>query len=151
MFTQPRDLNNKTKPTHKSTAPTVTEQIILSPLVSKNNETMKIDVMLMHDQNLRKKLLYNISVRLQMTKHQGMIQDQMIIQIDTVVEVRLVIIVRYIIILNIDNDLHLELVIIMIDILLPHTTLDHVMISIKEILAHTGHHTGLLIDHPTDQ
>ena len=151
MFTQPRDLNNKTKPTHKSTAPTVTEQIILSPLVSKNNETMKIDVMPMHEQSLRKKILYNISVRLQMTKHQGMIQDQMIFQIDTVVEVHLVITIRNIIILTIDNDLHLELVIIMIDILLPHTTLDHVMISIKEILAHTGHHTGLLIDHPTGQ
>ena len=58
--------------------------------------------------------------------------------------------IRKITILNIDKDLHLELFIIMIEILLPHTTLDHIMIIIKEILAHIVHHTGLLIDHPTN-
>ena len=110
----------------------------------KNNEMEKIDVMLMHDQKLRKNVSSIISIFLPMIKHQGMTQDQMTTQIDTVVEENLVITI-----LNIDQDLHLELVIIMIDILLPHTTLDHVMKITKEILAHTLYHKGLLIDHPT--
>ena len=50
--------------------------------------------MLMHDQNLRKFFLYNISVLLPMIKYQGLIQDQMTIQINTVVEVHLVITIR---------------------------------------------------------
>ena len=108
---------------------------------------MKIDVILMHDQNLLRNLFYNISVLLLMTKHQGMIQDQMVIQTDIVVEVHLVITSTEITILNIDKDLHLELGIFMTEILLLHTTLDHVMIIIKEILAHTVRYTGLPIDH----
>ena len=71
---------------------------------------MKTDVMLMHDQNLLRNLLYNISVRLPMTRHQCMIQDQMTIQIDIAVEVHLVITIREITILKKDKDLHLELV-----------------------------------------
>ena len=55
---------------------------------------MKTDVMLMHDQNLLRNLLYKISVRLPMTRHQGMLQDQMTIQIDIAVEVHLVITIR---------------------------------------------------------
>ena len=93
---------------------------------------MKIDVMLMHDQNLLRNLLYKISVLPPTTKHQGMTQDQMTIQIDIVVEAHLVITIRKVIIFNIDQDLHLELVIIMIEILLLHTTFHHVMIIIKE-------------------
>ena len=84
-----------------------------------------------------------------MTRHQGMIQDQMTIQIDIAVEVHLVITIRGITILNIDKDLHLELVTIMIEILLFHIILDHVMMIIKETLAHIVHHSGLLIDHRT--
>ena len=37
----------------------------------------------------------------------------------------------------------------MIEILLLHIRLDHVMIVIKETLAHIVHHRGLLIDHHT--
>ena len=84
-----------------------------------------------------------------MTKHQGMIQEQMTIQTDIVVQVHLVITITEITFLKIDKDLHLELVIITIEILLLHTTLDHVMIIIKEIRAHIVHHTGLFIDHHT--
>ena len=110
---------------------------------------MKTGVMFMHDQNLLRNLLYNISVRFPMTRHQGMTQDQLTIQIDIAVEVHLVITIREITILNIDNDLHLKLVTITIEILLLHITLDHVMISIKETLALIVHYTRLLIDHLT--
>ena len=103
----------------------------------------------MHDQNLPRNLLYNTSVLLPMTKHQGMIQDQMTIQIDIVVEVHLVVTMRELTIPNIDNELHLELVTITIEILLLHFTLDHVMIIIKETLTHIVHQTGLFIDHHT--
>ena len=84
-----------------------------------------------------------------MTKHQDMTPDQMKIQIDIAVEVPLVITFREITIFTIDKDLHLELVTIMIEILLLHITLDHVMIIIKETLDHIVHHTGLLTDHHT--
>ena len=65
-----------------------------------------------------------------------MTQEQANIQTDFAVEVHLVLIIIKTIILNIDKDLHLELVIIMTDVLLLHITLDHVMICIKEILDH---------------
>ena len=103
----------------------------------------------MHDQNLLRNHLYNTSVLLLMTNHQDMTQDQTIIQINIVAEVHLVITIREITNLNIDKHLHLELVIITIEIPLLHITLDHVMITIKETLAHIVHHTGLLIDHHT--
>ena len=64
------------------------------------------------------------------------------IQIDIAVEVHLVLTFTEITILTIEKDLHLELVIIMIEILLLHITLDHVMIIIKETLDHIVHHTG---------
>ena len=73
----------------------------------------------------------------------------MTIQIDNEVEVHLVITIRKITLPNIDKDLHLELAVIMIEILLLHITLNHLMIIIKEILAHIVHHTGLLTDHHT--
>ena len=104
----------------RNTAPTVTEQTILSLLVSKNNEMMKTDVILIHDQNLLRNFLYNISVHPPKTKHQDMTPDQINFQIDIAVEVHLVITFREITILPIDKDLHLELVTIMIEILLLH-------------------------------
>ena len=81
-----------------------------------------------------------------MIKHQDMIQDQMTIQIEIVVEVHLEITIRKITTLNIEKDLHLELT----RNTTPYTTLDHVMIIIKEILAHIVPQTDLLIDHPTN-
>ena len=111
---------------------------------------MKIDVILLHDQNLLKNLLYNTFVPHPMIKHQYLIQDQMTTHIDGVVEVHLVLTIRKTTILNIDKDLQLELVIIMIEMPILHSTLDHVMIIIKEILAHIVHHIDHLIDHPTD-
>ena len=66
-----------------------------------------------------------------MTKHQDMTPDQMRIQIDIAVEVHLVITIKEITIPIFDQDLHLELVTIIIEILLLHITLDHIMILIK--------------------
>ena len=103
----------------------------------------------MHDQSLLRNVLYSISVHPLMTKHRNMTPDQMNIQIDIAVEVHLVITFREITILTIVKDLHLELVRSMIEILLLHITLDHVMINIKETLDHIVHRTGLLIDHHT--
>ena len=132
-----------------NTVSTVTEQTILSLLVSKNNEMIKTDVIIMQDQNLLRNLLYKIFVHPPLTKHQDMTQDQTNIQIDIAVEVHLVKTIREITIPIIDKDLHLELVTIMIETLLLHITLDHVMIIISETLDHIVHHTGLLIDHHT--
>ena len=81
-----------------------------------------------------------------MINHPHMTQEQANVQTDIAVEVRLVITTTKIIISNIDKDLHLELNITMIDVLLLHVTLDHVMIITTETLAHIVHH----IDHPTD-
>ena len=103
--------------------------------------------MLMQDQNLLRNFLYNILVYPPMTKHQDMTPDQMNIQTDIAVEVHLVISIKEITVLIIDKDLHLELVTIMIERLLLHITLDHVLIIIKETLDHIVHHTGLLTDH----
>ena len=109
----------------------------------------KADVILTHDQNLLRSLLYNISVHPPMTKHQDLTPDQMNIQIDIAVEEHPVITFREITILTIDKSLHLELVTIMIEKQLLHITLDHLMIIIKETLDHLVHHTGILIDHHT--
>ena len=149
MFTKPRDPNNKTKPA-KSVAPIVIEEITLSQPVSKNNEMMKINVILMHDQSHLKNLLYNISVLPPMIKHQDMTQDQMTIPLDIIVEVHLDMIFKNPIILNIDNDLLLELATIMIELLLIHIIPGLGMTTIKEILVHIVHPTDHLTDHLTD-
>ena len=96
---------------------------------------MKTDVIIMHDQNLLRNLLYNIFVHPPMTKVQG-IPDQMNIQIDIAVEVHLVKTSREITIPIIDKDLHLESVTIMIKILLLPIALDHVIITFKNTLLH---------------
>ena len=150
MFTQPRDPNNKAKPAPKSFGPIVPEQITLSMLVSKNNEMLKINVILMHDQSFLKNLLYNIFVLPPRIKHQDTIQDQVTIPLDIVVEIHLVMITKNPIILNIDNALLLELATIMIELLLLHITPGLVMTTINEILAHIVQHTDLLTDHLTD-
>ena len=74
-------LNQKTPITKinlhiKNFVHTVTEQITPSLLVSKNNELMKTNEMLMLDQNLHKNYLYNTSVLLLMTKQKIMIIDR---------------------------------------------------------------------------
>ena len=142
MDTQPRDPNNKTKPAYKNTAPIAIEQIILSLLVSKNNEMMKINAILMQDQNPLKNHLYNISVPPPMIKHKDMIQDQLNTPHDTVVEVRPVMTTKDII----DNDLLQERAIITIELPLLHITFDLVMTTIAEILVDIVHH----IDPPTN-
>ena len=75
-----------------------------------------------------------------------MIQDQLNTPLDTVVKVHPVTTTKNII----DSDLLQELVIITIKQPLPHITLDLVMTTITEILAHTVHHTDLPTDHLTD-
>ena len=140
----------KQNPLTKSNAPIVIEQTTLSQPLSKNNEMMKINVILMHDQSLLKNLFYNIFVLPPMIKHQDMIQDQMTIPLAIIVEVHLDMVIKNPIILNIDNDLLLDLVTIMIELLLLHTIPGLGMTTIKEILVHIVHHTDLLTDHLTD-
>ena len=110
---------------------------------------MKTDVMLFHDLNLLENLSYNAFVPHPMI-NQDITHNQMTIHIDIVVEVHLVTITTKITTLNIDNALHLEPGITTTKVLLLHITLDHVMITIEEILVHTVHHIDLLIDHLTD-
>ena len=83
-------------------------------------------------------------------KTKDMIQDQLNIPLDTIVEVHPVMITKKIITRNIDNDLFQELAIIMIELLLLHTTPGLVMTTITEILAHIVHHIDPLIYHLTD-
>ena len=78
----------------------------------------------MHDQNLLRNLLYNISVHPPMTKHHDMTRNN-----NSHYEQRSTPRTCY----NYDRN----------------TTLDHVMIITKETLNHIVHHTGLLIDHHT--
>ena len=149
MFTQPRDPNYKTKPAYKkycSYCHRTNQQIILSLLVSKNNEMMKINAILMQGQNPLKNCLYNISVLPPMIKHKDMVQDQLNTPHDTVVEVHPVMTTKNII----DNDLLQELAIITIELPLLHITLDLVMTIITEILAHIVHHIDLTTDHLID-
>ena len=116
-----------------------TEQITPSPLVSKNNEMMKTNEMLMLDQNLHKNHSYNTSVLLLMTE-----QKIMIIAIE--VEVPHVTTLTTKLIHKIDTVLHLEIDLVMTKVLLLHTTLDHDMIPKHAIHALTVLHTDLRID-----
>ena len=100
----------------------------------------------MQDQNPLKNLLYNIFVPPPMIKHKDMIQDQLNTPHDTVVEVHPVTTTKNII----DNDLLEELAIITIELPLLHITLDLVMTTITEILAHILHHIYLPTDHLID-
>ena len=64
MFTQSKDPNNKNKPAYTKYVNTVTEQITPFLLVSKNNDIMKKNEMLLLGQNLHRNHLYSTSVLL---------------------------------------------------------------------------------------
>ena len=145
-FTQPRDPNNKSKPAHKKYCSYCHRTNHSISACFKNNEMMKINAIIMQDQNLLKTLLYSNSVLPPMIKHKDMIQDQLNTPHDTVVEVHPVTTTNNII----DHDLLQELAIIMIEIPLLHITLDLVTTTITEILAHIVHHIDLPTDHLTD-
>ena len=134
MFTQPKDTNNKSKPAYKIIVHIVTEKIIPSLLVSKNNEMMKTNEMHMLDLNLHKNHLYIISVLLLMIEQNTMI-------IDTEVEVLTTRPIH-----KIDTVLHLEVDLAMTKVLLLHNTLDHDMILTDAIHGLTALHTDLHID-----
>ena len=134
MFTQPKDTNNKSKPAYKNIVHIVTEKIIPSLLVSKNNEMMKTNEMHMLDLNLHKNHLYSISVLLLMIEQNTMI-------IDTEVEVLTTRPIH-----KIDTVLHLEVDLAMTKVLLLHNTLDHDMILTDAIHGLTALHTDLHID-----
>ena len=123
----------------KNIVHTVTEQITPSPLVSKHNEMMKTNEMLMLDQNLHKNHLYNTSVLLLMT-------EQKIMIIDIEVEVPHVITLTTKLIHKIDTVLHLEIDLVMTKVLLLHNTLDYDMIPTNAIHGLTVLHTDLRID-----
>ena len=120
----------------------VTEQIIPSLLVSKNNEMMKTNEMHMLDQNLHKNLLYSTFVLLPMIEQNTMI-------INTEVEVLHETTLTTKTIHTIDTVLHLEIDLVMTKVLL-HSTLDHDMIRTNVtpglIALHTDPHTDLRID-----
>ena len=137
-------LNQKTQITKinlhiKNIVHTVTEQITPSPLVSKNNETMKPNETLMLDQNLHKNHLYNTSVLLLMTEQKNM-------TIDIKVKVPHVITLTTKFFPKNDTVLHLEIDLVMTKALLLHKTLDHDMILTNAIHGLTVLHTDLRID-----
>ena len=117
----------------------VTEQITPSLLVSKNNEMMKTNEMLMLDQNLHKIHLYSTSVLLLTIE-----QNTMIIDIE--VEVHHVTTLTTRLIHKFDTVLHLEIDLAMTKVLLLHNTRDHDMILINAIHGLTALHTDLRID-----
>ena len=134
MLTQPEDPNNK------NIVHIVTEQITPSLLVSKNNEMMKTNEILMLDQNLQKNHLYSTSVLLLMIE-----QNTMIIDIE--VEVPHVTTLTTKPIHKIDTVLHLEIDLATPPkVLLLHNTLDDDKILTNAIHCLTALHTDLRID-----
>ena len=121
----------------------VTEQIIPSLLVSKNNEMMKTNEMHILDQNLHKNHFYSTSVLLLTT-------EQKIMIIDIEVQVPHVITLTTKLIRKIDTVLHLEIDLDMTKVLLLHKTLDHAMILTNAIHGLIVLHTDLRIDLPID-
>ena len=73
MFTQPRDTNNETKPAYKSTALIVTEAIIPSQLISRNEAMTKKNEKHTQNQNLLKSRLYSSFVLLPVIEQNVMI------------------------------------------------------------------------------
>ena len=122
---------------------TVTEQITPSLLVSKHNEMMKINEMLMLDQNLHTNHSYSTFVLL-------LTIEQNTMKIGIKVEVLHVITLTTRSIHKIDTVFHSEIDLVMTKVLLLHNTLDHDMILTNAIHAPTVHHTDLLIDRLID-
>ena len=140
-------LNQKTQTTKinlhiKNIVHIATEQNTPSLFVSKNNEMMKTNEILMLGQNFHKNHLYTTSVLLLMIEQNTMI-------IDTEVEVPHETILTTKTTHKIDSVLHLELDLAMTKVLL-HNTLDHDMIPTNVIpgltALHTDPRTDLLID-----
>ena len=141
MFTPSRDPNNKNEPAYKKyIVPIVIEQTILSFLVSKNNEMMKIKVMPIPDRNLLKSQLYSNFVFPQTTE-----QKDMMHAIEVVVLYGLIFITK-IQTHKTDIDLHPKIYLVMTKILLLHNTLDHDRTSINEIHDPIALLTDLLTD-----
>ena len=143
MFTQSKDPNNKNKPAYKNIVLTVTKQITLYLLASKNNEMMKTNEILILAQNLHKNLLYSTFALLLMIEQNVMI-------LDTDVEVLHATLLTTKTFHKTDTVLHLEIDLVMIKILLLHNTLDHDMIltnAIHDLTApHKDLHTDLLTE-----
>ena len=127
----------------KNIAHFVIEQITPSLLVSKNNEMMKINEMLMLDQNLHKTHLYITFVLLLMTKQNEIIH---ILEVEVLHGTTL----RTNIIHKTDIALHPVIDLVMTKILLRHNTLDHDKIIINETQDPIVLLTDLLIDRLTD-
>ena len=140
MFTQSKDPNNKNKPAfQKNIVPTVTEQITPFQLASKNKEMMKKNEMLMLDQKLHKNHFYSTFVHLLTTEQNIMITD-------IEVEVLHVTTLPTKFIHKTDKFvLHLEIDLIMTEVLLLHNTLGHDMTLTSAIHGLTVLHTDLLL------
>ena len=124
MLTQPRDPNNKNKPSYKNTVIIVIEQITPSLLVPKNNVMMRTKEMLMLDQNFFRNHLYSTFVLLPTE------QNDMINHIKVEVHHEIYITTK-ITIHKTDIVLRQEIDSAMTKILLPHNT--HDMTNINEI------------------
>ena len=103
----------------------------------------KKNEMLTLDRNLHKNHLYSTSVLLLMIEENNTITD-------TKAEVLHVTTLTTKLIHKIDTVLHPEIDLVMIKVLLLHTTLDHDMKLTNAIHALIVHHTELLIDHLID-
>ena len=141
-------LNLKTQITKKdlhikNIVHTVTEQITPSLLVSKDNEMMKANEMLMLDPNLHKNHLYSTSVLL-------LTMEQNTLIIDLKVEVLHVTTFTTRPIHKINTVLHLEIDLAMTKVLLLHKTLDHVIIHTNVIPGPTVLPTDLHTDPDID-
>ena len=123
----------------KNIAHTATEQTTQSLLVSKNNEMMKTNEMLMLGHDLHKNLLYNTFALLQMIE-----QNILIIEIEAEVHQEITHITKFI--HTIDTVPHLETDLVMTKTLLFHNILDHDMIIINAIHGLTVLHIDLPID-----
>ena len=143
MFTQSKDPNNKNKLAYKNIVPIVTEQITPFQLALKNKETMKKNEMLMLYQNLHKNHLYSTFVHV-------LTIEQNIIITDIDVEVLHVTTLTTKLIYKTDTVLHLEIELIMTEVLLLHNTLGRDMTLTSAIhgltVLHTDFHIDLLID-----
>ena len=138
MFFQPKDPNNKNKPAFKNINHNVTEQTISYLLVSKNNEMMTNEL-LMLDRNLHKNHLYSTFVLLLTTEQNTM-------TLDIEVEVLHGTTLTTESIEKIDTVLHLEIDSAMTKVLLLHNTLDHDTIIRDAILDLIALHTDVFID-----
>ena len=138
MFTQPKDPNNQNKPAYKKYCSYCHRTNHSTSTCFKNSEMMKINEMLMLNQNLHKNHSYSTFVLLLMieqnTKKKGIKVGVLHVTPHTTRHIH-----------KIDTVLHPETDLVMTKVLLLHNTLDHDMTLTNAIHALIVHHTYLII------